>query len=153
MPNQLLQHASQVWQQAKADETGHPVTDFEKDVLRTLSQLNINSVEHKVTIEEGLFAVDLWIPAHFLAIMCLPKSKFTVNAVAVHGPHGTMHAPQPLGQTKMMQNLFRICHVPVCMVPQHIWTDLGSDDYKRDFLKRQIQKSGMNLDEGEPGYV
>ena len=96
----------------------------------------------QVAVEDGLFAVDLWIPAHSLAIMCLPKSKFTVNVVAVHGPHGIVHAPQPLGQTKMMQNLLRICQVPVCMVPHHIWMDLGSDEFKRDFLKRQIQKSG-----------
>jgi hypothetical protein len=99
----------------------------------------------QVLIEEGLFAVDLWIPAHGLAIMCLPKDKFTVNAVAVHGPHGIVLAPQPLGQTKMMQNLFRICQVPVCMVPNHIWADLGSDQFKCDFLKRQIQKSGGSM--------
>jgi hypothetical protein len=95
----------------------------------------------QVVIEDGLFAVDLWVPAHGLAIMCLPKTRFSINAVAVKGPHGPMQAPQPLGQTKMMQNLFHVCKVPVCMVPYHIWCELLTDEVKREFLQRQIQKA------------
>ena len=48
VPDRLQQHAERVWLQAKADETRQPTNEFEKDVLRTLSQLNINTVEHKV---------------------------------------------------------------------------------------------------------
>lgn len=107
----------------------------------------------QVVIEDGLFAVDLWIPAASLAIMCLPKDKFTVNAVAVKGPHGIMQTPQALGQTKMMQNLFRICQVPVCMIPHHIWMDLGSDEIKRDFLQRQIRKSSSMSFGGEANLM
>ena len=100
-------------------------------------------------IEDGLFTVDLWIPQHGLAIMCLPKDKFTVNAVTIKAPQGPITAPQPLGQTKMMQNLLRVCQIPVCMVPHHIWFDLASDALKCDFLKRQIQKSGsVNTEQG-----
>jgi hypothetical protein len=227
VPEQLLSHSETVWLQAKADETQVAATPFEKDVLRVLSLLNINTVERKVrhpsvpcctldshigvclagrfkdllpvlmlfelrpaafgawamqliqppckctswllpscflaakhskqhmqvVIEDGLFAVDLWIPAASLAIMCLPKDKFTVNSVAVKGPHGIMQTPQALGQTKMMQNLFRICQVPVCMIPHHIWMDLGSDEIKRDFLQRQIRKSSSMSFGGEANLV
>ena len=95
----------------------------------------------QVTIHEGLFAVDLWVPAHELAIMCVPKRRFTANAVTVKGPSGPVQAPQPLGPTKMMQQLLHKCRVPVCMVPEHIWCELATDDLKRDFLQRQIQRA------------
>ena len=50
-------------------------------------------------------------------------------------------APQPLGQTKMMQNLFTACKVPVVMVPQHIWVSMENDELKRDFLQRHIRQT------------
>jgi hypothetical protein len=53
VPDRLQQHAERAWLQAKADETQQPLNDFEKDVLRTLSQLNINRVEHKVRLRPG----------------------------------------------------------------------------------------------------
>ena len=99
----------------------------------------------QVVIEDGIFAVDLWVPDASLAIMCLPSDRFTVNAVVVN--QSGVEAPQPLGQTKMLQQLLRACRVPVCMIPHHIWMDLGSDEMKRDFLSRQIRKqSSVSFD-------
>ena len=48
VPERLLAQARRVWQEAKEAETRGATNDFEKDVLRILSRLNINQVERKV---------------------------------------------------------------------------------------------------------
>jgi hypothetical protein len=122
----------------------------------------------QTTIQEDLFAVDIWLHGQEVAIMCLSQDKFTMNAVpAVHSQvcsrrrrsadlftkvlyhvstawdvqRPAVPSPQPLGQTKMMQNLFTACKVPCVMVPQHIWVSLESDEMKQDFLQRHIQQT------------
>jgi hypothetical protein len=95
----------------------------------------------QAVIKQGLFAVDVWLSDSHLAIMCLPRDRFSTNAIATRnsrtGAYGTP-APQPLGQARMLHSLLSATGVPVVMVPHHIWTRLENDSVKRAFLERHL---------------
>ena len=86
----------------------------------------------QVSVSDGLFAVDVYLPMHRVAILCLGPEKFTVNTV------------QPLGNTIMQQNLLGAYKIEFFNIASHTWNLLPlsptGDTEKATFIKNSLQR-------------